>query len=211
MALPDIANLGDPGHIADHNLLISEIAAKSPSASPVFTGTADFTGATVLGIATGLAYITKADFSASSAVIVNGCFTSEFDHYRVVLTLAGSTVAALNMRWRVGGVDNSAASYTRQRQSANATTVDGNQLTAQSSGQIANINTEYLSLAADVYRPALAVPTSWVGAAAYGVASPQIEFFNMGHTATTAFDGISLLPSVGTITGSLYIFGYRKA
>lgn len=33
MTLPDVAVLGDPGHIADHNLIVSALAAKADTAS----------------------------------------------------------------------------------------------------------------------------------------------------------------------------------
>jgi len=124
LTLPDTAGLGDPGHITDHNLLTtaltaleSTVAAKAPSASPTFTGTVALPATTTLNGVTltggGLTFIASAAPSGASAVNINSCYSATYDSYRVVVSLGAVSVsdAILNFRFRVGGADNTAASY----------------------------------------------------------------------------------------------------
>jgi hypothetical protein len=190
--------------------LTDTFAAKSDSASPTFTGTVDMTGATVLGVGGGLVYITSGTGASAASIIVNNCFTSDYANYRIVLTLAASNDTTLNMRLRAAGTDNStASSYLMQRINANTTTVGGLQdIANQWQGPLlytAGINPASM----DVYGPQLA---SWTTITAHGFYSAgSAQLFSGRHDQATAYDGFTIYPAAGTISGTVRIYGYQNA
>jgi len=220
LTLPDTANLGDTGHISDHNLIVAALssldASKAPSANPTFTGTVALPSTTTLNGVTltagGLTYITKADFTASSAVIVNSCFTSTYDTYLVLLSpVVGSADADLSIRLRASGVD-AATNYNWQSLLASASTVSGSRTSAATSARIGTAYTTGPNMyAITMYGPALSAATSWRITGTYLGGPPTVADHAGNHTTASPYDGFDITPGSGTITGSVYIYGYRKA
>lgn len=166
----------------------------------------------------GLAFVTANTFSASSAVNVNNCFTSTYDNYRIVLSLDSvSTALALLMRMRVSGVDNASANYyfngpSTETSSATAVT------TARSVGLINQFNVFFAdtngsgNVSLDVYNPARAVRTMVTYMNIFQNATDMRTVALGGlMSVTTAYDGFSLVPSTGTVTGSVRVYGYRNS
>jgi hypothetical protein len=196
--------------------LTDTFAAKAPSASPTFTGTADFTGATVLGIGSGFTYIGSATASASSSIVMNGVFSASYQWYRVLLAVTASADVALNMRLRASGTDDSTgSSYLMQRINANTTTVAGAQtVSAEWAGPLLyNSGTNVAAM--DIFDPQLASVTTILAQSLYYVGSAQT--FSGRHNQTTAYDGIRFYPASGTLTGTgpgnvaVRVYGYKNS
>ena len=163
--------------------------------------------------ATGLVFISKQTFTTSAAVNINNCFSSTYTNYKLLINATGSTAAANgNIRMRVGGVDNSALSYKRQFLRAISTTVSGSYDTLNETN-VLDIGTGNSSVATvDIFSPNLAVNTRiqahFNGCTATG--NNYVGFFETDHNVATAYDGFSLIPSTGTTTGTIWIYGYEK-
>ena len=164
----------------------------------------------------GLVKITTQSFSAASTVSVNNCFTSTYDNYRVVGSVTGASVAVLRFRLRAGGSDNSASSYDTAvwRMAANNTTATWASGTTTSS-DILSMDSGYPphTVQMDVIAPYLASYTrcAWSGACGLsGVSGTAMFSGALGHYVTGQFDGFTIYPSTGTITGTLTVYGYTK-
>ena len=163
----------------------------------------------------GFKYITGASFTTVAAVNVNNCFTSTYANYALVYDLAGSTSLTVTMRFRVGGADDSAASYNGggivSRLASGQSDVLNNGSTAftvglTSSGDAARrVRAQYI-----IYGPQLSQRSGISGTGTSGGLSNS-EFGGLyygGEFAnTTVFDGFSLIASTGTITGTYRVYG----
>ena len=174
----------------------------------------DAIDATVFGLpSSGLSLISKQTFTTSAAVNINNCFSSTYTNYKLLINATGSTAAANgNIRMRVGGVDNSASSYKRQFLRAISTTVSGSYdtLTETNALDIGSGNSSVATV--EIFSPNLAVNTR-IQAHFNGCTSTgnnYVGFFETDHNVATAYDGFSFIPSAGTTTGTIWIYGYAK-
>ena len=200
-------------------ILRSFIALKASLAGATYTGTHDFTGATVTGIPAGFAFITSAPFTAVSAVNVNGCFSATYRNYRVTFDI--TTTSQNNycyMRLRSGVTDNTTTNYNYVRPSnriGSTTTAEifGGAAVAQWDSISHNVSGAQDSMAIwDIRRPYLTLRT--------GIHGQQItsestyvnqhggQYFGI-FNSTDAFDGFSIIASAGTITGVVKVYGYK--
>jgi hypothetical protein len=156
----------------------------------------------------GLVLITTSSFSAVSSVSVDGCFTSEHDDYRILLSGYASGTTSVQMRMRASGADASGATDYGFSYGVWGSTAAR---TPDTSGMVVAVFTVVDGSASsiDVSRPFLAKPTvtSSTGYRAdqYGIATGG------GHKVAASYDGFTLFPSTGTFTGTLRVYGYRKA
>ncbi len=201
--------------------LIAATAADTPARLAVGTNgqylIADSTAATglawsTLAVSSGLTLITTSAFSASTSHSVNNCFTSTYTNYRIVIdtdtTSAGDTIG---MRLRVSGTDNSTSGnykwgiFYSDYASGSGAIAGGASATSWS---VANIlNTGRTSSSIDVCNPFAAEQASFQGTSAGGLGA----FFRGGlMTVTTSYDGFTLIPGSGNITGTVSVYGYSK-
>lgn len=158
----------------------------------------------------GLDYITSSTFSAAAAASVDGCF-ADYLFYRVMITLTSASTSTIQWRYRVGGSDNSTANYGQQIISALDTIISGARATGQTSHRIGNYENTGTLISLDCAYPN-ATEYSLLTAQSVDGATGASMRLNVGRfAATTQFDGFSVYPSTGTLTGSLTVFGYRKA
>lgn len=151
-------------------------------------------------------------FSGVSSVSLNGVFTSTYDNYRIMLYITGSTTAVIQSRLRASGTDASGANYTFQELKAESTTVSGARSTSQTFAQLGYAGTaEPNVFAVDVFRPQLAAVTGMRSTAVYGYLGATIWDFAASHSLTTAYDGISIIPNTGTISGTIRVYGYKNS
>lgn len=167
----------------------------------------------------GLVYVAGTAFSAVSSVSVNNCFTSTYANYRVTIELSAMSAtsgAALRARLRVSGSDNSSSNYyfngpdvaTSSTQTVGVTRSAG--LGTWWTWGSDNANPGFSSI--DVFNPQLSVKTAFAGS--FSAASTTDFRFNaLGGlmSVTTAYDGFTLLPDSGTITGTVRVYGYRNS
>lgn len=163
----------------------------------------------------GLVYVTSVTFSAQSSVSINNCFNSTYTNYRIMLNLNGSSAGAYaSFRLRASGSDRSstdyfmAGYYSSWNGGLNAYNAGGQ--TSMSSvgswgGNIAS------GCSIDIFSPAVSTDrTNWsvrVVDAGAGVVYSRDTVF----AVTEAQDGFTVYPSAGTMTGTITVYGYRKA
>lgn len=163
-------------------------------------------------INSGLVYITESTFTASSAVNLNSIFSATYQNYKMELFITNSSQVALNYRYRVGGVDNSTANYGNQSLSADGTTVTAARTTSQTSGDLGTMTLSSLSFFdITLYNPFTAATKGLnVNNGAF-IGEAWLKQVTSTFKAATSFDGISIIPSSGTITGTVRVYGFRQA
>jgi len=122
-------------------------------------------------------------FSGASSISLNGCFSSAYDNYKILLELTGSTNNVATMRMRVGGVDNSSANYWNNRVYGQATSVTSQGPTS--------------------------ADTSFSAVGEFGFY--QHSHLKTGQTTvTTSYDGFTLIVNTGTMSGTVRVYGYKN-
>ena len=151
-------------------------------------------------------------FSAATAVSLNGCFTSSYQNYRVVMSLtANSAGGQLQARLRAAGTDTSTSTY-KYIYGRNASTVNdaaGGTTTfwfvTYSDGTTASHGSM------DIFR---ANSSGNAGMRGQTYANDTVGIlYNIGGLCTqaTAHDGLTLFPSAGNITGTVRVYGLRNS
>jgi hypothetical protein len=154
-------------------------------------------------------------FSSGSSVSLNGCFTSTYDHYKILSSNTGSsTIVALNLKMRANGSD-SAALYYGGFTGANseaASAVYG-QLNGVSALRWAVAKSgETATVEARISNPFISsARTQFANSFTFSDGTTGRVYNGGGSMVTdTSFDGFSLIPESGTITGTVQVYGYRK-
>jgi hypothetical protein len=148
-------------------------------------------------------------FTTSSAVNVNDVFSTTYKNYKVMLNITSSSATAVNCtyRFRVSGADNSTSNYAMQVLSANDTTVSGGRVTAQNVGYFTDMLNVNSNQEITFFNP-FATELSYTTAVGMSSApTPILQQRFCGFNATTSFTGFSIIPSSGTVTGSLTVYG----
>lgn len=156
-------------------------------------------------------------FTNSPGFSVQGAFSSTYDAYRIVWDITTQSAGAdLEMQLSNTGTGDTSASYSYMRGfdnfNASTRTVSGataSTLWVLTAGAAAGqTNFGYMDLSG----PALARYTQGLAQATVHNSSPQMYTTStqlyMG--TTSAYDGFSLFPASGTITGTLRIYGYNN-
>jgi hypothetical protein len=161
----------------------------------------------------GLTFITSSAFSAVASVSVNSCFTSAYDNYRVVVNVVSSANVDLQMRMRVAAADHSAAGYYYAHYGIRTDTAAAVNKNGNNANQwvLSTPWTGYYNhVAMDVLSPALTRATGFTLSSS-GVSTADATWSGGGILNTsTAYDGFSLFPSSGTITGTVRVYGYQN-
>jgi hypothetical protein len=180
--------------------------------------TADSTAATGVAWAaaagSGLVFINKTDFSATSITSINNVFSTTYNNYRIMIVGASTTATAaeVTIRLRVGGADTS-TNYSSQRayfngassgQSADLFGTDESYI-----GDIGNSSTLGAAINFDISSPFLTTPTAFTSTSTRA-GTGFLTLTGGNHTASTSFTGLSI-NFAQTSTGSVYIYGYAKA
>lgn len=150
-------------------------------------------------------------FSSSPTVTVNGCFTSAYRRYRLVVDI---TTAAniVGMRLRASGSDDSTSNYDRQTLQGTVATASAANAVGQTSwGNLAILSASHTEGSAEfvLYNPQRAARTRLTGTVYSSDATTATAAATIGarHRATTQFDGFTLIPGSGNITGTLKVYG----
>lgn len=157
----------------------------------------------------------SADFSTSSAVNINNCFSSTYLNYivQVNLTASSATDADILWRMRVSGSDDSSSNYQEQRIYQRSTTVGGyaSTQTYQLLGNTATSHASKTLYELNLADPYIAKPTVWSSTSnSWNSSAENYQYrFTGCHNVSTSYDGITIYPSSGNITGKIRIFGYK--
>ena len=153
----------------------------------------------------------QVSFSGSTAISVNGCFTSDFRRYRVEMNYTHTVGQVLYWRLRAAGTDATSNNYgyiTAYRSYAAAAqgNFNGNALSTSVVGYGTANNIGYVSF--DIDAPQLAERTTLSGNCGWQDAAAWV---GSQHSLQTAYDGMTFfIASGGTTTGTINIYGYRN-
>ena len=163
----------------------------------------------------GLTQVANVSFTTASAVSLDNIFTSAYANYRIVFSPSGkSTNGSMYLRFRTSGTDNSTSNYNYGgllgRHNETIAYYGG---TGQQLALFGFSNASFSSFnSLDVINPQVAQSTLF---SSVGFGGDLSTFFSVGgggnFTATTQFDGISFIPSTGTISGTVRVYGYRNS
>ena len=180
---------------------------------PVFVSGAVLTAAQMNQI--GL-WVVKSEtaFSAVSSVTADSVFTSDFTNYVVQIRLSTSTTNLTYWKLRASA-SSASTGYDLQTITGNDTSIGGARLTNQTAanfGYYTNSATEKYGTTLTLMGPQLAEATAFHSEAGGTVGSnAALSYYVAGnHRTATAYDGIELLVTSGTMTGTYAIYGYRK-
>jgi hypothetical protein len=165
-----------------------------------------------VGSDAGLIHIETRTLTATSFENFNNVFSSTYDNYRILIRIIVSTSTNIQIRLRVGGIDNgTASSYVTQNLLANSTTVSASRNT-DTSGQLMGVETNLLTLGLiDISQPFLASPTGWYTLNMLPISNASLRNWAGTHNQTISYDGFTIFPGSGNITGQISIYGYAKA
>lgn len=159
----------------------------------------------------GLVLVATSAFSAASTVSVDGCFTSTYENYRLLVNIDGaSTTNSAQIRLRASGSD-SAVNYNQFGWIASGGTLSANSGTGNTYITLATTTTTDGSFSVvEIGRPALAAITH-IYFQQYASNTPAGIAGICAHTTSSAYDGFSVIASTGTITGRVRVYGYRNS
>jgi hypothetical protein len=166
----------------------------------------------------GMVLLNTTSFSGVSSQSINSVFTSTYTNYRIVFTCNTPTADNnLRLRWRASGTDNTSTTYFGMlvRTSAAGTNAALN-TNGESSVQLLTMdagNTERLyNFSMDVYNPQISAFTTHT-MLSLGLEVDGNQYYGYaggGHHRTAAsYDGFTLFPSSGNMTGSVSVYGYN--
>lgn len=195
----DLASLGDNSSKLEQQGLIQVIA------SSVTKGASGSASVDSKGVVT---------FSGTESISLNGIFTSTYDNYKVLGNLSlSNTTANLLMRYRDSGTDQSSAYYTGGMVAFTGGAGafgTGTGATTQTSITLSlNLNNETaVSFSLDVMQPQISDTTPTFGFSKRR--NSRIDIVNYNYYFGESYDGFTILPSAGTITGNIQVYGYNK-
>jgi len=168
----------------------------------------------------GLVLVNKTDFSGSTAVNLNGCFTSTYDNYRLVVRVTSNS-ADTDLFLRLRNTSNTdiagnyyfGGHYSRVDNGGSGVWF-GNNTSYWHIGSMDISNTVYSnSVSVDIYNPFTSIYNKTMGMVGLGQlqAGSMFGIYIGGSLLdTTVCSGISLISTAGTIGGTVTLYGYRK-
>ena len=161
----------------------------------------------------GMVLLNTTSFSGvSSQAFPNGTFSATYENYKIVIDFTATNANDFNLRFRLAGADNSDSQYQRQELKAGSTTVVASRATSQTSFRTAGVGSvDRISLIIDLFNPFLAKVTGLQTSMGNGYNSggPENVYCTGGHNVASSFDSVNFIPSAGTITGKMSVYGYN--
>jgi hypothetical protein len=151
-------------------------------------------------------------FTAVTSLSLNGVFSATYDNYVIVTRFTNTAAANHNQfRLRASGSDNSTAnSYVHQRLESSSTTVAGSRTTSNLTFLSRESATDPSGIYTHVYGPFLAQPTALRTVDASARLGAYITEIASTHNQSTSYDGFTVFPDAGSITGAVQVYGVRS-
>ena len=163
----------------------------------------------------GLVYIDGTTFTTTANPFINGCFSSNYENYQIVVLVEASTPVNLTFRVRSGtSTPETGAVYDRFGfWFTGGGTIQSLILANQTSAlltDVTNVGGNRSAITINLFgpntpRPTIANTQSWDSN------SGAVYFPSYRIETNTAYTGIELVPSSGNLTGSMRVYGYRQA
>jgi len=160
----------------------------------------------------GLVLVAQESFSAVSSVSVDDCFTATYDNYLLLCSYSIAAAGGLYLRMRSSGSDASGGDYYWMRLSAYATTVAASGSSGNTYMEIGQYASGDNAAHVTIYGPQASSKTRINASANSYENTGRYWIGDQGfHNVAASYDGVTIYPQTGTMTGSLSIYGYRKA
>jgi hypothetical protein len=154
-------------------------------------------------------------FSAVTSVSVNGCFSSAFDHYKIMFdgTATATNGTQLYMRMRTSGTDYSGGTYYFGGNYGGVSgTIGAWNGAAVTQWHINHLWGDRCKASIELFKPFTTIPhvIQWQ---AFG----DNNSFQVGNAVSgselggTARDGFTFFSGAGTFAGSIRVYGYRNS
>ncbi len=162
----------------------------------------------------GLELVTATTFTTSSNPFINGCFSSTYDNYRILISLSTSASTNLRIRWRYGtSTTDTTTKYDRFGATLSGATVTSIISTSETSFYPVSTTagaTELAPVTIDFYSPNVAIQ-SVAQSNGWNTSSGATHLVNCRMNNTTQYTGLELFVDSGTLTGSIRVYGYRNS
>lgn len=153
----------------------------------------------------------KVTYSGVAILTINGCFSSTYTNYMMVMR--GYVNSANNIQWRLqaGGSIANGSNYHRQHFSTSGTTVTSFTNSPDSIGRISAWNTDHNGSINWFWGPQKAARTSHRAVSSGGASNAVALWWSNTHDLSTAYDGLLLYGDASVqLTGSLTIYGLAE-
>ena len=154
----------------------------------------------------GFTLISKSAISAAAATNFDGVFTSTYTNYRFIFAGTQTANDYMYAQFRASGSTNTTANYQMYMNRWNATnSAQTNQTQINSS---AGQDPALFSM--DIFNPQAAIKTQFNQAsqAWNATTNAEVRFYIGYFNGTTQFDGIRFGSTTGSMTGTVWIYGY---
>lgn len=162
----------------------------------------------------GLTLISTTSFSAVSSQSFNSVFSATYENYLALITITSvSANNGMNMKMRTSGTDNSNTDYYGGGffNRSNSATVSGQNIGGATNFELGGASSTFPSsrYKIDFSTPFLTQNTGvHISSAGADGTSHYGRYVGANFIQTTSFDGFSIIPTTGTITGKVSIYGY---
>jgi hypothetical protein len=167
----------------------------------------DAIDATVFGLGSGLTLVQTQTVTGSTGVSFTGLTVGKT--YKIITNVLGSvSLAALNFRFRENSTDKASSYYGSGRYTIPNGTVNSLSYANIANFDFMNLDTTQKNLAS--YD--MSVISSSLGLIIGSVHSPvgdYVGFSGCKNNSMSAFNGFSIYPSTGTMTGTIKLYSYQ--
>ena len=151
-------------------------------------------------------------FSGTTSVLLNNCFNSNYDNYKIVISnLTASSGQLLSYQMSSAGSAVGTSTYSHQRNYTQGTTTGGERTGPTTSSSLTYIGTGALNyVSCEFMNPFLPTITKSIAHGNYSDPSfpYYIDLFNGYHSTAASYDGLRIF-SVATISGTIRVYGYN--
>lgn len=162
-----------------------------------------------------LQLIATTSFSAVASEQLDDVFSASYENYIIIVNLTTGSIsgADVNLRTATGGTPASGAGTYEWGQffvgAASSVTAGSSESTADTKVRIGRIDTSGGGLGAKIviYNPFSATRTK-LHALASGF---SLQITGAAWTVTTSYDGVQILASSGTMTGTMTVYGIKES
>ncbi len=159
-----------------------------------------------------LVLVGTASPSGSSAIQIDNCFSSTYRFYLVTWFITADSGAPLvTLRMRASSTDNSSSNYAHTLIVDNPTTPASALSTLQDKAGFFKADADGSWGQATIFNPGHAVPTAWLSEYVSDVTSPVWGKYGGSHNVSSAYDGFSLTPASGTLSGEVRVYALPMA
>jgi hypothetical protein len=147
-------------------------------------------------------------FTSASAISLNDVFSATYESYRLVFNYSGTINTTARLKFRVAGADNSTNNYYTQTATLSAASVTASLDGATTTGILIGNHVGAPMLSSyDLGNVFATQKTQIIGMRAV---DSNCELKNGVFDATTSFTGFTIIPTSGTMTGNVSVYGYNK-